>query len=199
MLMMYTMWENEQDYEMEWWGDCTQTFGEESKQITYAHRMGLVNHVDRERWPLYDLHGKSVLDIGGGPVSLLLKTVNAGRRVVADPGDYPRWTLDRYTAARIERWRVMGESLPLSHKFDEVWIYNVLQHVDDPVKLLENAKSVTSTIRLFEWIERPPHPGHPHELTQKFLEEHLGGQGTVEDMRGENGCWGLSFYGVFDV
>jgi hypothetical protein len=190
-------WHDEQEWEMEWWGNCVNTFGEEAKQITYAHRMGLTNTVDREKWPIYDLTGRSVLDIGGGPVSILLKTVNAARRVVADPGDYPRWTVDRYTAAGIECIRTAGEDIATVAKFDEVWIYNVLQHVQDPARIIANAKIVASTIRLFEWIDRPPHPGHPHELKADVLEQWLGAPGTVEDMDGENRCVGRAFYGVF--
>lgn len=193
------MWDDDQEWEAGWWGNCVNSFGEESKQISYAHRMGLVNESRDGKWPVYDLHGKNVIDIGGGPVSLLLKCVNGGRLVVADPCPYPKWTLERYTEARIEVIRVAGEDLPTAHTFDEAWIYNVLQHVHDPAKIIAHARQMAPVVRLFEWVDFPPHPGHPHELKASLLEEWLGSSGSVEEMTGENGCWGTAFYGVFPV
>ncbi|MFH1554929.1 MAG: hypothetical protein ABII76_08730, partial [Pseudomonadota bacterium] len=72
--------------EEEWWGDCINTADEEAKQAKFAELMG-ITPVEGEGWfvPPYDLGGKSVLDVGGGPVSLLLKCRNRGRCVVLDP------------------------------------------------------------------------------------------------------------------
>lgn len=194
-------WTQEQEWERQWWGTCVNTFAEEAKQITYAHRMGLASVSDGAHWPYYDLAGKSVIDIGGGPSSLLLKTHGGSRLRVSDPCRYPAWTYARYEAARIE-WRIEpGEQLDTSDRFNEAWIYNVLQHTDDPRQIIENAKAVASTIRIFEWINIPPHPGHPQMLLEDKLNEWLGGTGTVEDFRGrpENGCDQVAYYGCFAV
>lgn len=182
---------------MEWWGDCINTFAEEAKQISYAHRMGIPYTSERAKWPIYDLAGRSVIDIGGGPVSMLLKAVNGSRRTVADPGNYPDWTKLRYMVAGIELKQIKGEDISGVKEYDEAWIYNVLQHVDDPALIVANARRIASTVRLFEWVDLPPHPGHPHELTKASLEAWLGASGTVEEMNGENGCYGSAFYGVF--
>lgn len=192
-------WNDDQQWEANWWGDCVNTFGEETKQISYAYRMGLVSEARDGKWPVYDLQGKSVIDIGGGPVSMLLKTFNGGRLVVADPCPYPKWTCQRYTEARIELWPIEGEDLPLVHKFDEAWIYNVLQHVHDPQKIIENARQIASIVRLFEWVDFPAHPGHPHELKAEILEQWLGTQGRTETMNGENGCYGNAFFAVLST
>jgi len=192
-------WDEDQEWERQWWGDCTNTFAEETKQITYAHRMGLVNEPRDGKWPVYDLQGKSVLDIGGGPASMLLKTVNAGRLVVADPCSYPAWIDARYLIAGIEYFQIAGEVLNQhfpDDKFDEVWIYNVLQHTDNPAKIIENARCLGKTVRIFEWVDIPAHTGHPHELKAQTLQEWLGGPGTVEQMN-ENGCNSRAFYGAF--
>lgn len=201
-----------QEFERKWWGNCTNTFGEEAKQITYAHRMGLVNekfggwidgdHVEGDAWPSYDMHGKSVLDIGGGPVSVLLKTRNAGRRVVVDPCLYPEWVSARYEAAGIEYVVEYGEhidQLVALHRttFDEVWIYNVLQHTMDPEKIIQNARAIGKVVRIFEWIDTPPTLGHPHTLTKENLDRWLGGFGQTEWLDGENTCHGLAYYGAF--
>lgn len=193
-------WEEHQDWEAQWWGNCIDTFGEEAKQISYAHRMGLVNKPRGEKWPSYDLEGKSVLDVGGGPVSMLLKCVNPGRMVIVDPCTYPDWVYHRYEEAGISSLCDPGENidqLPIGN-FDEVWIYNVLQHTQDPAKIIANVKERASTLRIFEWVNIPACPGHPHELKAHLLQQWIdAGYGTVETMTGENNCFGTAFYGVF--
>jgi hypothetical protein len=190
-------WEADQEWERGCWGDCLTTFGEENKQITYAHRMGLeLIKDDYGNWPLYDLEGKSVLDIGGGPVSILLKTINGGTRALLDPCKYPEWVLTRYSAAGVYQFREAAEGYTVFSDFDEVWIYNVLQHVQDPEAVIETAWRHADVIRLFEWIDQPPTIGHPHELKAEALDSWLGGRGTIEQMN-ENGCCGPAYYGVF--
>jgi 2-polyprenyl-3-methyl-5-hydroxy-6-metoxy-1,4-benzoquinol methylase len=192
-------WDEHQDFEAGWWGTCANTFGEESKQITYAHRMGLVNEPFEGHWPSYDLAGRSVLDLGGGPVSMLLKCRNLGRGMVIDPCPYPQWVNDRYACAGLSYWRspaeAVGEHLGPG-SWDEAWIYNVLQHVQDPEQIVANALQAAKVVRIFEWIDLPPHLGHPHMLTAPELSRWLGGMGTVEQMN-ENGCVGRAFYGAF--
>ncbi len=197
--MQQSDWDKEQVWERNWHGKCLNTFGEEAKQITYAHRMGLINRPQDGKWPVYDANGKSILDIGGGPVSLLLKTVNRGLSLVIDPCSYPEWVKARYKEAKIHYPGVLAEDYVPDKQFDEVWIYNVLQHVKDPAKVLEVAKASTSLIRLFDWIDTPVSPGHPHTITEQFLQKQLNNLGTVEVMKGENGCTGRAFYGVFKV
>jgi 2-polyprenyl-3-methyl-5-hydroxy-6-metoxy-1,4-benzoquinol methylase len=194
-------WDEDQQWEADWWGNCANTMAEEVKQISYAHRMGLLNEPRDGKWPVYDLAGKSVIDIGGGPVSMLLKTVNGGSLVVADPCPYPDWVNERYTIHNIAYEVIAGENLVdesefADFEFDEAWIYNVLQHVQDPAKILDNARKLAKVVRIFEWVDIPPHTGHPHELKAQKLGEWLGGSGVVEQMN-ENGCNGRAFYGVF--
>lgn len=187
-----------QEFEANWWGDCIQSFGEEAKQITYAHRMGLVNEPQDGKWPVYDLQGKSVLDLGGGPVSLLLKTVDGGWRTVVDPCPYPEWVEARYEAAGIRYVRTEAETadVPSMAKFDECWIYNVLQHVVDPKAVIETARRYASTLRIFEWVEMEPCEGHPHKLHAYELDAWIVGTGSTEYVN-ENGAVGLAYYGEF--
>lgn len=190
-------WDQHQAWERDWWNDCTNTFSEENKQITYAHRMGLkVIPTYDGRWPVYDLEGKSVLDIGGGPVSMLLKCINRGACLVADPCLYPGWTQARYTAAGLGHALIAGEELTpelVGQQFDEVWIYNVLQHTQNPQQIARNACRLAPVVRVFEWIDTPAEPGHPHTLTQGILEAWFGGAGTMEQMH-ENGCVGPAWF-----
>lgn len=188
-------WKDEQIFEKNWWGNCLNTFGEETKQLTYAKKMGFQSFSWEGKWPVYNMQNQSVLDIGGGPVSLLLKCVNLKESFVVDPCDYPDWIIYRYREAGITFLPIKGEDL-LAKNVDEVWIYNVLQHVDDPEKVIKNAQASGKLIRVFEWIDMPPVAGHPHELKEETLNKWLHGKGKVEQLN-ENGCVGRAYYGVF--
>jgi len=182
-------------WEREWWGGCFNTLGEEMKQLTYAKKMGFQFFHDGKSPYNIDMEGKSVLDIGGGPVSLLLKCVNV-RGTVIDPCEYPDWVMRRYEAAGIRYITARGEDVEFSHLFDCALIYNTLQHTDDPELIIRNAKKSAQVIRIFEWIDIPPCAGHPHMLTEEKLNEWLGGDGKVEWID-ENTATGKCYYGVF--
>lgn len=187
-----------QEWEKEWWGACLHTFGEEVKQLTYAHRMQIPQTSDDGKWPIYDLGGKSVLDIGGGPTSMLLKAINGGHLRVVDPCPYPPWVLARYEAAGIDYIAEGAERHLSVVGYDEVWIYNVLQHVVDPQECIETAKAHGKLLRIFEWVDAETNVGHPHSLSREKLDEWIGGTGTVEEID-ENTAYGLAYYGVFPL
>ena len=117
-------WEAAQEKERNWWGSCQNTFEEEGKQLEYAVKMGLDHSPDGMNPYSFDMKGKSVLDIGGGPASLLLKCRNVRGKVV-DPMVVPSWVIERYREAGIEYERTMAETMQESG-WDEVWIYNTL-------------------------------------------------------------------------
>lgn len=190
---------NDLAFEAAYWGDCTNTFDEEQKHYVYARLMGLT----RVGFS-FDACGKSVLDIGGGPVSMLLKCTNRGPSIVADPlmMRYPKWVRERYNTAGIPTpCAYRGEDLVAafgnSTQYDEVWIYNCLQHVDDPAKIIANARALAPVLRIFEWVNIPPHEGHPHMLTREKLDEWIDSRGSVATLVGEGGCFGEAYFGVF--
>ena len=186
------------DFEKEFWGTCVNTYGEETKQLVYAKRMKLSSYHDGRSPFNFDMRGKKVIDIGGGPVSLLLKCTGLSKGTIVDPLNFPLWIYNRYELAGLTSLPLRGEdALPrrMGH-FDEAWIYNVLQHTDNPKLVIQNARGLADTVRLFEWIDLPPHPGHPHELKKELLDEWLGKTGQTEWIN-EAGCTGHAYYGVF--
>ncbi len=182
-------WEHDhQTFEANWWGDCANTYAEECKQLAYARMMGLDPGAwfGGVPWPSYDMQGRSVLDIGGGPVSMLLKCVNLGEAVVVDPCHYPDWTLDRYEEHGVEVMRLTAEEffedIPqgMTDDFDEAWLYNVLQHTIDPEVIVHGMMERARTVRIFEWVDTAVTPGHPHVLRAEDLERWVGAKGTIE-------------------
>lgn len=176
------------DFEKSFWGDCTNTLGEEIKQREYAAWMGLKGG-----------RYKRVLDIGGGPVSMLLKSTGIAQGcVVLDPTGYPDWVLARYAAKGIKYIQLRGEdtSWVEDDVFDEVWIYNCLQHTDDPAAIIRNAWKSAKVLRIFEWINFPAYEGHPQALTKDGLESWIGQEGKTITLN-KDGCVGDVFYGTF--
>ena len=166
--------ENIYEFEENWWGNCANTFGEDAKHYVYATYMGL--GID---WQYFTgAQGKRVLDIGGGPTSMLLKTYQLESGKVVDPIRYPQWTKDRYALAGIEVEVKTGEEVDETD-FDEVWIYNCLQHTDDPVKIIRNALKSAKVLRIFEWVDILPHEGHPQMITKEFLDTSIGQEGNI--------------------
>jgi hypothetical protein len=183
------------DFEKSFWGDCTNTKDEEDKQFVYANFMGLFSYLIGNK---FMLGGKRVVDIGGGPVSMMLKSegLKPGS-VVVDPLGYPDWVIARYNAKGISYIQARGEDeCWVQDVYDEAWIYNCLQHVDDPAKIIDNAFKSAPVLRIFEWIDFPAYEGHPQALTKDLMEKWVGKVGHTVTLS-ESGCFGNAFYGVF--
>ena len=201
-------WVKAQKWEKSWWNDCANTVWEDVKQMTLAPYLGLKvvpNTYTNLRIPM---NGEKILDIGGGPSSILLKCENV-KGTVIDPCDYPDWVAQRYKECGIEYYKAKGEDIDDimgikgypkdfggSEIYDEIWIYNVLQHTQDPEKIIDNAKGICKTIRVFEWVDTKVNEGHLHSFTKEQLEGWLGGEGKVTKFSGQ-GLYGKAFSGVF--
>lgn len=186
-------WDNHNSWEKGWWSNCVNTLDEQQKQQIYANYMKLDQFVkytsnfehkgeqQTKGTSYYNLNGKSILDIGGGPVSLLLRCGNFARAVIVDPCDYPKWVELRYESAGIEFLKKCAEDVIFDTKFDEVWIYNVLQHVKDPVKVIELAKKSGKKVRVCEPLNVGECLGHPHNLTKEMLDKAFERVGLTEN------------------
>ena len=197
-------WNDAQKWESGWWGNCINTIGEELKQFAYAEKMGLTIFHDQKSPFNINASRMNICDIGGGPASMLLKTSNRGDNcVVIDPilDNVPGWVKERYNTANIKTSCVQGENLLSIHcnqEFQEVWIYNVLQHTQNPELIIKNAKQISKIIRIFEWIDTPINKGHPHSLNERKMNNWLGGIGKAEYIN-KNTAVGKAYYGVFPV
>jgi len=154
-------WSKSQEFEKKWWLTCTNRHSFEILKSDFVSRIMMVDR---------GLPNKSVIDIGCGPFSLLLRIpVKEGTAV--DPIFYDKLE-DAYKAKGIKRLVMRGEDLDiLTERYDEVWIYNCLQHVVNPSRILKNAMILAPIVRIFEWINIPPYEGHLHMLTQDLLSQ----------------------------
>jgi hypothetical protein len=190
------IWNEAQAWEEDWWGLCLNTYGEEYKQLLYADRMGLKTFHDGKGPYNFNVQERKILDIGGGPVSLLLKCANLKAGKVVEPLALPAWVHLRYETAGIEFENIPGETIDESG-WDEVWIYNVLQHTYDPAQIIKNAQAAGKIIRLFEWLDTHQNIGHPQVLSAAILDDCLRGEGKVEVLNGQSNCHGKCYYGIF--
>lgn len=195
-------WDEAQAEELAFWNTPGAELGEQLKQLTYAKYMGIEFMHDGSSPYVIDKTGLDILDIGGGPVSLLLKT-HAETKVVVDPCTFAPWTIARYNDNGVEFWHMQGEEIPTKKKFDEVWLYNVLQHTESPQRIFENVYKVMrqgSVFRFIDWVDTPKNIAHPISLTYEQLDAQLSryfDQYLLKKTIDENGAVGTIAYGVF--
>lgn len=129
--------------------------------------------------------GLSVLDIAAGPHPLAefcafdYCEVEFNRCVALDPGNYPENSFVERVYARAEGWR--------GGQFDEVWGYNVLQHVVDPSEVMATARACAlKTIRWFDVVDTAIYPVHPHSIKADWLRCEMSKEGfrIVRDIDG---------------
>lgn len=134
-----------------------------------------------------DLQQKSILDVGGGPCSILLHSQNFKKpdSTVVDPiyslhpehSERLNQIKKRYADQNITFENRMAEEFLLSlsndYMFDEVWIYNCLQHVYEPDKILLNCLKHTKTLRLAEYINCPTDTAHLHIFDELWFERKI--------------------------
>lgn len=176
-------------------------------QITYAKYMMLfedfgVKNAEENKFnydqPIFDLQGKSVVDVCGGPNSLILRCFNFKKAIIVDPGEFPDYITNRYTKHGIEIAKVPAEEFEYNEKVNEVWFYNALQHVYNPYIILENAKNNSGTIRIMEAVNCGTDIQHPQNLTAEEFEKVLGIKGQVIEPNDPSPSpGGLHFLGVF--
>ena len=193
-------WERAQVQETLFWGNCydKNAFNEIVKQPTYIRLMGLAPDWDED----IQLYGKTILDIGGGPWSILLRCVGLGIPcMVVDPCNFPSSVRRRYRVYGIQFSQIKAEDLPINLFFDEIWIYNCLQHVENPDTIIKYALSHSKTLRIAEWLNTEINDMHPHTFTYEWFVERFKGyksEGGIY-LASENECFGKMLGAIVNV
>lgn len=190
-------WEEAQKWEAEWHDNCINSYNEETKQYIYTRIMGLdeykVNYYGQIGW---DFGEKAILDVGCGPYSILMKSKAKVKHGI-DPCDYPQWVYERYKCADVTLYKIPAEEFTTPEiVYDEALIYNCLQHVINPKKIIENVLACSKIVRIFEWVENGISDGHLHDLHAEELNNWLGGVGKT-DYLNIGPCVGPAYWGIF--
>lgn len=117
----------------------------------------------------------TVLEIGAGPQGLLTRyaasarlkiAVEPMRLTFADAELYAARGVERHEMS-IERWHELNPDVVA----DEVWMTNVLQHVERPEAVTVIARMhAARRVRLFEWVNEPVSVVHLHSLNASDID-----------------------------
>jgi len=129
-----------------------------------------------------DFIGKKILESGGGCYPAIYFCNGLKEAVNVEPlyFQFPQEIKNKNIKSNIKSYSVGFEDFVPENKyyseeekFDEVWFFNVLQHVRDPFLQIKNAKKIANTIRIFEPIETTINNEHPHSFTMEFFQEQF--------------------------
>lgn len=122
-----------------------------------------------------DLIGKKILESGGGSYPSVSICSGLKKSVNVEPNynNFPEEIKNYLSSKNIECISIGFEDYTGRTKFDEVWFFNVLQHVRDPLLQIENAKKIAKTIRVFEPINTAVNNEHPHSFNLEFFENQF--------------------------
>lgn len=183
-------WARAQRFELGFWLSSPDVLvSEVEKQNVYLDllkvpRVDLTASYERMPRPtdVFDFGDKRVLDVGCGPVSVLLRS-RTKSAVALDPLDFGEKLEAAYRERGVARAIMPGEELVTTVPFDEVILYNCLQHAEDPRTVLANVKAAVAVggrVRLFEWLNIPTDVGHLHVLTEELFAFAFDGWTRVE-------------------
>jgi hypothetical protein len=112
--------------------------------------------------------GRTIIDLGGGPWPLAVTLdLPFERLVVVDPLCRGLFPVDY--RADVLRVAMPAEDW-IGMPADEVWGYNVLQHVMDPSLVMDTARRhAASVVRWFDWTDTVVEAHHPHSIRAEWL------------------------------
>lgn len=151
-------WREAQRVEANWWTPTAARIAE-----VRAGHAWLRDLLDITPWTVA---GCTVTDIGGGPLPIVGHAdLDLDRAVVVDPLPVSGWPVRPH----VERVAIPAEHY-VGSPTDEVWVYNVLQHVRDPQAVVAVVQAhALRRVRWFEYVQTPLEPHHPHTVEPDWL------------------------------
>lgn len=103
-------------------------------------------------------------------------------KIVVEPmfDSFPDTVKNYYYQNRIAVIRKQFEEIEekdiemLASNSREVWLFNVLQHVQDPDLIVNKCKEYFTVIKFFEPINTPIDTCHPHTFDLEWFKQHFG-------------------------
>jgi hypothetical protein len=121
----------------------------------------------------FDLQNRSILEIGPAKVPGLYFCKNYSRSYIIEPLKFEETEENFKDKPDITFIRDPAETCDFPN-VDEIWLFNVLQHVIDPNLIIERCKKHSKIIRYFEPIDTSCDIAHPHTFNIEFFENHFG-------------------------
>ena len=140
---------------------------------------------------------KIIVEVGGGPRgSLLLTKGNFKRGILVEPliDRWPAEIRKAYEDIGVEIIAAPYENIEIEEEVDETWFFNVVQHVIDPTKMLQQAKETSKVIRIFESVGSATDTAHPHYITNETFTSVLGNFGKTYVGGSESGFHSANCY-----
>jgi hypothetical protein len=133
----------------------------------YFHFVGLGN----------DLGGLNVIEVGPADFPALNECRGEGKLFVVEP--LPSEILERICKEKgimlvTRAFEHLDFSTGKPEGTIEVWLFNVMQHIIDPDKFIDQAKSIADRIRFFEPIDQPITEYHPHTYALADYQKYFG-------------------------
>lgn len=157
----------------------------EREQHTLSYMEGLLHYANSYKHYFRfvglgnDLGGLNVIEVGPADFPALNECKGEGKLFVVEP--MPSEHLERICKEKgIILVTSPFESLDFTtdngkpEGIIEVWLFNVMQHVINPDKFIEQAKGIADRIRFFEPIDEPITEYHPHTYTLKDYQGYFG-------------------------
>ena len=174
-------WDAAQEAEAKFHADPGGNAYEERKRLKYASMLG-INTLALAGRP-------RVIDMGSGPQGLVGSYASfLGQGSTAlDPLEFGEDYEQAYRDAGIERVVCAAEDFETEEHYNETWIYNVLQHVKDPLAFMAKAREVSDKVRIWEWCNVPMDTCHIHVITRGMVREGLvvDGWRVVDETHGQ--------------
>ena len=139
----------------------------------------------------FDMVGRSIVEIGPSKVPGLYFCTNISHSYMIEPLVFEDSAKALSSRKDLSFIRDPAETCEFP-KADEAWLFNVLQHVIDPIKIIERCKENVKVIRFFEPIDTGCDLAHPHTFNFDFFARHFG-QDNVKYFIGGSG--GQGFHG----
>lgn len=119
-----------------------------------------------------DLNGKSIIEIGPAKFASLLYCTNYEKSYIVEPSIYDD-VKGYYENKNLVFIHDLYESCD-SPTVDEIWLFNLMQHVKNPDALIEKAKAHSKIIRFFEPIDLPTNLEHPFSFSEDDYKQYFG-------------------------
>lgn len=121
----------------------------------------------------FDVKNKKILEIGPGVFAALIYCQNTTQSAIVEPMDLPENVRQFYESRGIKIFKNAVEDLEFE-QYDEVWVFNVMQHIWNPDVFVAKLKAISKRILFFEPIGTPLDDLHVHSYTLQDFQKYFG-------------------------